>query len=95
MKNTLEIKIGDKKIVAEVSSWQDGMPDELYVYIRNKDGCISQDICMVRQHYHYNPKLQDFEISEGMIDCKVWADSDSEDITNEFVIGIYDEEEEE
>lgn len=94
MKNTLEMKIGDKKIVAEITSWKDEMPEELYVYLCDKNDVIIQDICMVREHYHYNPQTEEFETNEEFIDCKVWADSDNEDYTNEFVIGIYDEEEE-
>ena len=40
MENKLEIKFGDKKIVAEINDWCDGGPKELTVYLRDKDNCI-------------------------------------------------------
>lgn len=94
MKKSIEMKIGDKKIVAEIISWKNGIPGELYVYLRDNNDVIIQDICMVREHYYYNPQTEEFETNEEFIDCKVWADSNDEDYTNEFVIGVYDEEEE-
>ena len=91
MEKQLEVEIGDKKIVAFVNDWQDGMPKEIYVSLVDSDDVIIQDICMVREHYHYNKNKGEFEIDDSMIDCKVWADSDNEDYTDEFVIGVYEE----
>ena len=48
---------------------------------------------MVREHFHYNKNIGDFEIDSDFIDCRVWADSDNEDYTNEFLISVYEEEE--
>ena len=99
MENKLEIKFGDKKIVAEVNDWSDGGPNELTVYLCDKDNCIIQDICLVRPHYeitHYdvNGKIYEFETNNEFIDCLVWSNSDEEDYTHKFVIGVYEEDEE-
>lgn len=94
MENKLEIKFGDKKIVAEINDWSDGAPNELTVYLCNKDNCIIQDICLVRPHYEVNRKTCEFETNNEFIDCLVWSDSDEEDYTHKFMIGVYDEDEE-
>lgn len=92
MENKIEVAIGDKKIVAFVNDWQDGMPKEIYISLVDSNGLVVQDICMVREHYHYNKNICEFEIDDSLIDCRVWADSDSEDYTDEFVIGVYEED---
>ena len=93
MKNEIEVKIGNKKLVAFVNDWQDGMPKEIFISVVDEDGRCVQDICMVREHYHYNKHIEDFEIDSSLVDCRVWADSDSEDYTDEFCIGVYEEDE--
>lgn len=93
MKNKIEVPIGNKKIVAYVNDWQDDMPKEIYISLVDNNGIITQDICMVREHYHYNKNSGEFEIDDSLVDCKVWADSDNEDYTDEFCIGVYEEEE--
>lgn len=93
MENKIEVTIGDKKIVAFVNDWQDGMPKEIFISLVDNKGVYIQDICMVREHYHYNKKSEGFEVDSSLIDCKVWADSNSEDYTDEFCIGVYEEEE--
>ena len=94
MENKLEINIGDKKIVALINDWNDELPKELCVCLCTQDDAIIQDICMVREHYSYDNKKFEFKIDSNFIDCKVWGDSDNEDYTDDFVIGVYDEEEE-
>lgn len=93
MEKQIEVPIGDKRIVAFVNDWEDDMPKEIYISLVDSNDVIVQDICMVREHYHYNKKDDCFEIDSSFIDCKVWADSDNEDYTNEFCIGVYEEEE--
>lgn len=93
MKNKIEVAIGDKKIVAFVNDWKDDMPKEIYISLVDRDDVIIQDICMVREHYHYNRKSEDFEIDSSLIDCRVWAYSNNEDYTDEFCISVYEEEE--
>lgn len=93
MENKIEIPIGDKKLVVFINDWEDGLPKEIFVSIADKDHRVIQDICMVRGHYHYSPKSEDFKIDNGFVDCRVWADYESEDYTDEFVIGVYEKEE--
>lgn len=93
MENKIEIKIGDNKLVVSVNDWKDGMPKEVCTYITDNSGVILQDICMVREHYHYCPKTENFEIDSSLVDVKVWADSDNEDYTDEFTIAVFEEEE--
>ena len=94
MENKLEIKFGDKKIIAEINDWSDGAPNELTVYLCDKDNRIIQDICLVRPHYGVNRKTCEFETNNEFIDCLVWSDSDEEDYTHKFMIGVYEEDEE-
>ena len=94
MKNKLELPIGDKKLVVWINDWQDNMPKDICVYVEDNNGVIIQDICVVREHYHFNPKKECFEIDSNMIDCMVWSDNDNEDYTHKFTIGVVNEEEE-
>ena len=93
-KKVIEIPIGDKKLVAFINDWQDNMPKEIFISLEDNSGRCIQDICMVREHYHFNEKTHEFVRDDSMIDCKVWGDSWSEDYTDEFVIGVYEEDEE-
>ena len=93
MKNEFNLKIGNKNFVVFINDWEDEMPKEIFVSLEDENGRLVQDICMVREHYHYNPKSEEFEIDSSLVDCKVWADSDNEDYTHEFCIGVYKEEE--
>lgn len=93
MENKIEIPIGNKKLVAFINDWEDEMPKEIFISLIDNNGVFIQDICMVREHYHYNKNTEDFEIDSNFIDCKVWADSYNEDYTHEFTIGVWEEEE--
>ena len=93
MRNELRIPIGDMFLVAMVNDWQDDMPVEMCVYLETKDGVVWQDIALVREHYHVLMN-QGFIRDPSLIDVKVWGDSDSEDYTHEFTVGIWEEEEE-
>lgn len=88
MNEKLELPIGDKKLVVFINDWQDRMPKEIFVCVEDSSGALVQDICMVREHYHFNPKRGGFDIDSSMVDCKVWSDSENEDYTHEFTIGI-------
>ena len=94
MNNQVVIPFGDKNLIVTINDWKDDMPKEIFVSIADKNDCVIQDVCMVREHYHYNPKSGKFEIDSNFVDCKVWADSNDEDYTDEFVIGVYEEEDE-
>ena len=95
MEKKLIIPLGDKKIVAEIDDMNGPeFAPALCVYIQDEEDCIIQDICLVRPHYDYIKKSGEFETDNNLIDCLVWGDSDDEDYTNKFVIGIHEEEEE-
>ena len=91
MKNNLVIQLGNKKIVAEIYN-NNGpeIPPELCVYLSDEDGSIIQDICLVRPHYAYKEKSGYFETDNNFVDCLVWGDSDEEDYTDKFTIGIHE-----
>ena len=92
MEKKLTIKLGEYQIVAEI---YDGdtteIPPELTVYLRDKDGVIVQDVCLVRPHYRYDERKGEFITYDDLIDCLVWGDSDDEDYTHKHVIGVYKE----
>lgn len=92
MENRLVIPIGKNKIVAEITDWQDGMPNELVVYLCDDNDAVFQDICLVREHYDYNRNSEEFEVDSDFVDCIVWGESGNDDYTNKHVIGVYDEE---
>lgn len=91
--NKLVIPFGNLEIVAEISDVDPDIPNELWVYIRNKNKQIIQDICTVRAHFDYIRSKGEFEVDNDFVDCLVWGDSDSEDYTDKHVIGVYEEEE--
>ena len=94
MEKKLIIQLGNKKIVAEIYN-NNGpeIPPELCVYLEDEDGAIIQDICLVRPHYEYNKQSGYFDTDNELVDCLVWGNSDEEDYTDKFVIGIHEEEE--
>ena len=95
MEKKLIIPFGDKKIVAEIVEINlPEFPMEFNVYLTDRDGKIIQDICLVRPHYDYIRSKGEFETDNNFVDCLVWGDSDDEDYTNKYVIGVYEEEEE-
>lgn len=90
--NSIELPIGENKLVAFVNDWDDGTPKEIFVSLVDKNGNCFQDICMVRQSYKYNTQKRQFDVSDNKVDCKVWNNSDDEDYTDKFEIDIKDEE---
>lgn len=96
MNKKLVVKFGDRKIVAEINDMNTPeIPPELCVYLCDKDDRITQDICLVRPHYDVDPNDGVFEHDNNHVDCIVWADEYQEDYTNKYVIGIYEENEDE
>lgn len=94
MEKKLIIPFGKHKIVAEVMAMNGPeIPPELCVYLMDDEGCVVQDICLVRPHYDINRKTMEFERDNDFVDCLVWEDSDYEDYTHKHVIGIHEEEE--
>lgn len=93
MENKLIIPFGGYQIVAEISNVSPEIPNELWVYIRNKDNRVIQDICLVRAHCDYIRSKGEFETDNDFVDCLVWGDSDNEDYTDKHVIGVNKEDE--
>lgn len=94
MNNELAIQLGDYEIVAEIDDRNGpAIPPELVVYLRYANGCITQDICLVRPHYEFVERKRDCEIDNGFVDCMVWSDSDDSDYFEKRVIAVYEEEE--
>lgn len=95
MKNSIEIPIGDKKLVVFVNDWSDSAPKEIIVSLDDESGMHVQDICMVRECHYYNEKSGVWETNSKFVDCIVWGNSDTCDYTDKFCIGVYEEEDEE
>lgn len=94
MEERLELPIGDKKLVVSIDDWKDDMPNEIVVSLEDSEGQFIQDICLVREHYRFDEKKRKFVRDDSLIDCKVWGDPWSEEYTDEFTIGVYEEEDE-
>lgn len=92
MNNRLEIQIGNKKLVAIVNDWSDELPNELCIFLEDKNGAIMQDICVVREHYHFNAKAGKFDIDNNFVDCLVWENSDYDDYSHQYCIGVREDE---
>ena len=96
MEKKLVIQFGEYQIVAEINDADTpGFPPELVVYLRDKNGVINQDICLVRPHYRYDSHKCKLVTDNDRMDCIVWGDSWCEDYTDKHVIGVYKYEEEE
>lgn len=73
-------------IVAEINNPAPHFPQEMCVYIADKDGCAVQDLVMVRAEYTTDKGR--VNISDD-INVLVWADENDEDYTDDFVIPQY------
>ena len=62
------------------------------VYLRNKDGVILQDICLVRPYCEFNLKEHEFKRNNDFVTCLVWGESGYEDYTDKHVIAVFKEE---
>ena len=90
MENKLTIKFGDYEIVAEIDNRNGpAIPPEMIIYIRDKNGSIVQDVCLVRPHYEFVERKRDFEVNNDYVDCIVWADSYDDDYTDKLMIEVY------
>lgn len=90
----LVIPFGNYQIVAEIDDANEPeIPPELWVYLRDKDGRVYQNICLVRQHYELDRRTMTLRRNDTLVDCIVWGDFDFEDYTEKHVIGVHKEEE--
>lgn len=92
-KKKIEVPLGEYKIIAEVNDMNlPEIPEEICIYVTDKDGVFVQDLCVVSEHYEYHPEDGAFKHDSGRIDCHVWSDANSEDYTNKFIIPIREDE---
>ena len=93
MNKKLIIPFGEHQIVAQIdASNVPDIPPELYVWVEDKNGWFVQDICLVRQSRSYNMKTHTTDIDDNAVQCLVWGDPNDDDITNDFIIGIFRED---
>lgn len=76
--------------VNEVETEPELLP-EFNIYLTDEDDAIIQDICTVRPSCKYRPSEDKFVVNNSFVQCLVWGNSDDENYTEEFIIGIYDE----
>ena len=90
MEKRIEIPFGENKIIAEVYDADcPEFPPEIYICLKDKDGAIVQDICMVRPHYTISDKYEAV-IDNGSVQCMVWGEPEIEDYTHKYIIGVHE-----
>lgn len=93
MNKKLVIPFGEYQIVAQIdASNVPDIPPELYVGVEDKNGRFVQDICLVRQSMSHNRVTHATDIGDNAVQCLVWGDPNDDDITNDFIIGIFRED---
>lgn len=94
MSKKLIIPCGEYNIVAEIDATNlPEIPAELRVYLTDNNSAIIQDICLVRQQCEYGATGQPFVPIGDAVTCLVWSDGNDEDVTHDFGISVYREEE--
>lgn len=94
MAKKLVIPFGEYQIVAEINALNlPEIPEELCVYITDKNNEFIQDVCIVRRQFEYGNIGEPYIPIGDAISCLVWSDSDNEDFTHDFGIDVYKEEE--
>ncbi len=86
----LVLDLGFTKLKVSVGS--DPNYNEIFVYLEDENGSVTQDIAIIGQHYHISKDLK--TVQEDKINVRVFADKDNEDFTNQFIIEKYEPEEE-
>ena len=95
MEKKLVIEFGNNKIVAEIDDNNlPEIPPELRVWVEDNNGNFIQDICLVREHYSYNRNDYTFDWNCESIDCLVWGNPNTEDFSDDFTIGVREEDDE-
>ena len=88
MSNSIAIQLSDgSEIVVEKYKAGEDFPEEFVIYLKDEDGIITQDICLIRSHYEYKDNKSC--INESLIDCLIWSDEYNEDYTHKFIIPKY------
>lgn len=86
----LAIPLGDFKIIATASEGGSGFPPEISVFIEDEDGCISQDLCVVRPHIELETSDR-YLVDDSKVDVLVWNDPCAESYTFANQIPVYKE----
>lgn len=81
-----EIKLSDGYTLC-VENYDVGDSSEFTIYIKDAEGMVNQDICLVRPH-----RKDDGSTDEESIDCIVWSDHNAEDYTHKFVVSVWRED---
>ncbi len=85
----MELDCGEFKLVAEINPDKDYR--EIFIGIE-KDGVWTQDLAIVGQWYrHKENKI----VRENRVSVKVYSDATDEDYTHEFVVDLFQEEDDE
>lgn len=89
-KEPIRISLGNGFVLAVDCGVDSSYPNEVYIGLM-KDGVWWQDLAIVRQPYSYRA---DGKIVFDPAGCEVlvYADKDNEDFTDEFYVGIHEEE---
>ena len=94
MAKKLVIPCGDYNIVAEIDATNlPEIPAELRVYLTDNKNMIIQDVCLVRQQCEYGDTGKPFVPIGDAVTCLVWSDGNDEDVTHDFGINVYREDE--
>lgn len=65
-------------------------PDEIDVVFENTRTGEIQDIAAINPHLIYHPENDTVSFSSTHIDCRIFADDETEDPTQQFCIKAYD-----
>ena len=90
MNSELKLDIGFAKLVVGIGCDPD-FP-EVYIALENNEGCVIQDIAVVRPRgLNENPDITEEDINKT-VECLVWADESTEDYTHRFEIKMHEGE---
>ena len=84
------LPLGNGFYISAEKSTDPAFPNEIYVGLF-KDDVWYQDLAIIRQPYSFVNGTPRFDT--GGCEVVVYADKDNEDFTDEFYIGIHEEEE--
>lgn len=89
----INVELSDGYTLKAVENTDNGYK-EIFIGIVDKDGVWVQDLAIVGEQYDYEEGTLEVINRNGEYGVKVYADSDNEDFTCEFIINRYDELEE-
>ena len=94
MDDAIRIKLRDGEyLVVEPGIYEDGFK-EVYIGIERplcKDGLEWQDLAIVQEDYHFADETLEVIPNHGVYNVMVFADENSDDCTDKFIIRQFDE----